>query len=674
MLVRVFQRERPARARDRPIGRWCIIRVGKLGFASGSVGLSESPAIVKPRVLIPGTATSVRLDELIRRALTTAKSTIIPLTAKPGGGLTTALEYISDAFRPESRVVVPRSYADPQWSCLPANAIVVAPAGDFPVRPDKDAVYEIAGWTDDDCAEYLLAVDRARCAGIMARVSQFGDRVALGGSPRLWRIVLDEVRINDRVVTCGGSLISAYERRTHADLIPDWPQSSFLYHSARSDACAYTGEHLADVNFAKAVTDAKFFQLLVARHVLHRIAEQRSWRHGITASRGLIENVVACIRAQPEIRARAVCCWSNKLPVWCQPVLASVLVALDPNWRPPAPPRLLDRAELSGVWWNEVNLQSTKCDGARLTGANLTRADLSTAFLRSANLDRANLHKALLTGAKAEFASFVQADLSGAIAQGATFRQSDLTNADMTQADLREADFRTASLAGADFRRSNLRRAKFYGVVPVGAEFDEPPDWTREGAKDLLAGADFRDATLELAELSRIDLRGAQWQSAEFRGANLNLSNLAGIQIPGARMAHAFLRRADLTGAFFPGADLRGASLVQALMADINLERADLRGANLTGAVFHMGSSRSGLVNSPLASEGSRTGFYTDDTLTDRIAHPERVRKANLAGADLRGAVITDVDFYLVDLRGAKLDPEQEAAARACGAILESMV
>jgi hypothetical protein len=37
----------------------------------------------------------------------------------------------------------------------------------------------------------------------------------------------------------------------------------------------------------------------------------------------------------------------------------------------------------------------------------------------------------------------------------------------------------------------------------------------------------------------------------------------------------------------------------------------------------------------------------------------------------LRGAIIDGVDFYLVDLRGAKYDHRQAEHFRRCGAILE---
>ena len=46
------------------------------------------------------------------------------------------------------------------------------------------------------------------------------------------------------------------------------------------------------------------------------------------------------------------------------------------------------------------------------------------------------------------------------------------------------------------------------------------------------------------------------------------------------------------------------------------------------------------------------------------------MRKADLRYADLRGAKVAGVDFYLVDLRGARYTPDQARHFRRCGAIL----
>jgi uncharacterized protein YjbI with pentapeptide repeats len=107
-------------------------------------------------------------------------------------------------------------------------------------------------------------------------------------------------------------------------------------------------------------------------------------------------------------------------------------------------------------------------------------------------------------------------------------------------------------------------------------------------------------------------------------------------------------------------------------LADIDWPGADLRGADLRGCSFHMGSTRSGLVGSPIACEGSRTGFYTDDYDDRDFKPPEEIRKANLRGADLRGANVEGVDFYLVDLRDAQYTQDQAEHFAKCGAILRS--
>jgi uncharacterized protein YjbI with pentapeptide repeats len=147
--------------------------------------------------------------------------------------------------------------------------------------------------------------------------------------------------------------------------------------------------------------------------------------------------------------------------------------------------------------------------------------------------------------------------------------------------------------------------------------------------------------------------------------------DLEGMELPAADFGDADLKDALLTGSTMPRACFDRACLTGAGLADVDWEGASLRDADLSGASFHMGSSRCGLVGSPIACEGSRTGFYTDDYTEQDFKAPEEIRKANLCHADLRGAKIADVDFYLVDLRHAQYDAEHKDHLRRCGAILE---
>ena len=192
------------------------------------------------------------------------------------------------------------------------------------------------------------------------------------------------------------------------------------------------------------------------------------------------------------------------------------------------------------------------------------------------------------------------------------------------------------------------------------------------GAK--LTEADFTGANLSWAYLNGLELRRATFTGAQFAHVSANLCDLEYMRLPGANFERAMLCGTLLTGSQMPDACFRFANLTEAGLADIERERADLRDADLRRCTFHLGSSRSGLVNSPIASGGSRTGFYTDEYHEQDFKAPEEIRKANLCGADLRGAIIDNVDFYLVDLRGARYTAEQEAHFRRCRAILETRV
>jgi uncharacterized protein YjbI with pentapeptide repeats len=105
-------------------------------------------------------------------------------------------------------------------------------------------------------------------------------------------------------------------------------------------------------------------------------------------------------------------------------------------------------------------------------------------------------------------------------------------------------------------------------------------DWRRctldggDYAKSKLNGAELRDASFSLANMSGADLSEGDAYHAKFLSTNLQ-----GARLDRANLSEADFTRADLTGASLVKADLRRAHFFRA-----NLRNADLTGAQMTGA------------------------------------------------------------------------------------------
>jgi uncharacterized protein YjbI with pentapeptide repeats len=368
----------------------------------------------------------------------------------------------------------------------------------------------------------------------------------------------------------------------------------------------------------------------------------------------IVRNVGSLCREQTLAISRLRELLASPVASSSHPMVASILRFADPTWRPV--PNEGDRFFFAGGWFAGVDW----------SGLNLSRAELQMADFNSANLQRANLDEADAGATCFQSAKLQNARLIGIRASRADFRNANLSGAKLSLAELAHAQFVGANLShsllvksdlsAADLTSANMSKADLCGAKLLGA---------------VLAEIDFRYAKLDDAYLDHCDLRTALLEGACFHRAFMTYAQLEDVLIHHAQFRGAHLQYAHLTGSNLPEADFRGATLAFAHLAEIDWPAADLRDIDLRGASFHMGSSRSGLVGSPIACEGSKTGFYTDDREEMHFKRPEEIRKANLRGADLRGAKTANVDFYLVDLRKARLDPNQMIQARKTGAILD---
>jgi hypothetical protein len=155
----------------------------------------------------------------------------------------------------------------------------------------------------------------------------------------------------------------------------------------------------------------------------------------------------------------------------------------------------------------------------------------------------------------------------------------DLRGADFSQADLRIANLSKDPLEGTTkVSKTWLKNHGLYGNL----HNVKLSGVTLRGAK--LTKANLNDADLSTTYLSEADLHDADLIGADLQGARLRKTILEDANLINADLSDAYLHYADLRNAKLSGAKLRGASLEGANLEGANLSQADLGGANLSRA------------------------------------------------------------------------------------------
>ncbi len=632
--------------------------------------LAPQLALVRPRVISPVSGETLLLEDEIASLVKRGETGIVWLTGGPGSGKTTALAHLA-AVLPDSKGL---SLHDGSSIAIEPRKLVIG-CGDAGTAPKFSLlVYQLSDWGDDEIIEYLLATTPSQCQSVVQRCNSSPDKQFLVGNPELTRHLIDILAADENVFTLNDALRRLVDIRVPAGEVRElaWQWCLAIIQGDTRLGAHYRVplEKVCDFpTLLRLLTHSPVVLMLAADRVANAL---RAGEPCLFLAKALARELVqeAAMRIRDDQQALE---WLKTIVAArrreLHPMAASLLhaahigwrpeIAAVPGWRKLLPGQkhampLLAKAYLDHASWPRVVLSRVDLVGADLSDSDLFNAVLDDSDARGANLRGAKLTGASLLRFSAADAFLSRADLSYVRASESNFSDADLEQACFEGALVKGASFRGSKLSKANFVRANLARADLHG-----AEIDE---------------ADFSQAEFEGAWLTGLALRLAEFRQCSFRKAEMLECDLEEMVLPGADFSGANLRGALLTGTVMPRASFHGANLVNTGLAVIDWEQADLRNADLRGASFHMGSSRSGLVNSTIAGFGSRTGFYTDDYNEQDFKSPEEIRKANLRGADLRGANIEGVDFYLVDLRDTRYDPHQEQHFRSCGAILESRV
>jgi uncharacterized protein YjbI with pentapeptide repeats len=146
------------------------------------------------------------------------------------------------------------------------------------------------------------------------------------------------------------------------------------------------------------------------------------------------------------------------------------------EWRRQAPGISVDfhRANLTGANLSKANLSGVSIREAHLTGANLSEANLSGVFFDKVYLNEADLSRANLTRATLSRTVLAGANLSEAHLAEANLRPGvDLRGANLSRAHLREARLGTLGLTGTNLTGAHLSGAVFSGTTLSGANLSE---------------------------------------------------------------------------------------------------------------------------------------------------------------------------------------------------------
>lgn len=625
----------------------------------------------------PG-AQALLLEESVGELIASGASGLVYLAGPAGSGKTVALRLLAERFA--GRGV---AFQDgPRAAALEVDpARLQVYAAREPVAGPHLLRLALEPWGEDELLELLLLCAPERCGELYPplRADPFAPR--LQGLPELWAAVAGACLAGHRP-DVAGALLACLRRTLGAGARRRLVCASALS-AVLGDTLEFErqrrrlAQHHAPASGDRLARHAAARLLLAAEHLSLPL---RAGRVPGDLDSCLPPELLARVgaRCARSSRARKVLVRQAESVPTTRATAASLLHAGDPEWL---------AGFLRAGPQTTFELAQGRFHGARLAGVRSGRVHVESAFLRASDWTGASLIELCAVGADLVRASFRGADIGRFEARKADLRRADLselhcpqalfgrarlTGARALQARLPAASFEGAHLAGADFTGAELTTTQLAGADLSKADF------TAAGLRwASLVGARVEGLCIARADLSHATLRGLDLRSANLlgallRGANLTRANLEGLALPDAQLEGAFLVKAYLTGSRMPRANLRNARLTEAGLAEVDWEGADLSSADLTRASFHLGSSRSGLL-AGYPSQGTRTGFYADALLDLGHQRPEQVRKANLCGANLDGAVVHRTDFYLVDLRGAHYSSEQERHFRATGAILSPL-
>lgn len=221
-------------------------------------------------------------------------------------------------------------------------------------------------------------------------------------------------------------------------------------------------------------------------------------------------------------------------------------------------------------------------------------------------------------------------------------------------ADLTGADLSDLDLRGADFREALLESVNFDGSRLAGCDF----------SRAVLARASLRGADLSGCRLAAANLAGCRCESARFDRADLNGAIVSNAELASASFQDCVLDAADFSEAKFDATDWARCRAHRLVFLDMRLSGLRAIGADLSGAVF-LKCALDGAEFSGAKLEGA---VFSGCSGAARFEGAAMSRTCFVEGCDLSNAILDRADLRFANFRGARLAGVSLSAAVAIGA------
>ncbi len=286
-------------------------------------------------------------------------------------------------------------------------------------------------------------------------------------------------------------------------------------------------------------------------------------------------------------------------------------------------------------------LRFMQTPNVRLTGRNLSDAELTGICLYNANLEDAVLVRTHLFCGDLRNVQAARADFSRADLRGVSLRGASLNGAVLDAADMRSALIAIADEANGITVLRNGRDPVDAGGAMIGAD-GETAQFT----------VDFTGASM-----IGVRLEGANLKHANFKDAILTNARIKGARLDGASFAGAVLTGVDLSTAGLSAAQTQGCLLDPTPMAQMRVSILEQRIA--LAELWWRTDGKQGAA-ADLTGEDLRTlsGIFIGRSLTamqaaDAIGVCVNFSRAHLQGANFVKADLRGANFEGADLRGA---------------------